>query len=312
MPRTKREDYPGAWHHVMNRGVRRQKIFFENGHCEKFLDILGEAVERFGIEIHAYSLMPNHYHLLIRTPEGNLSLAMRHINGVYTQWLNFVRKWDGPLFRGRYTSQLVEEEDYLRLLMAYIHLNPLNARLVKRLDSDAWTSHRAYLGKDSAPSWLSTQFLSGLFGGAGALHAFVRSVYIKAVEYPDDFNPESGLFKRKGIAKRIMRYNQKPELADPPKTSRFSKSDVVLETVMQISGVKMEDLLTAAKGPGANPARRLAIWALSLKAGQNHKEIAETLSASQNQVAKALNRMRNKEILPPLKDWIERFHAQDK
>jgi len=72
----------------------------------------------------------------------------------------------------------------------------------------------------------------------------------------DDFNSETGLFKRKGIAKRIMRYNQKPEAADPPNTSRFSKSDVVLETVTQISGVKMEDLLTAAKGPGANPAER--------------------------------------------------------
>jgi putative transposase len=312
MPRTKREDYPGAWHHVMNRGIRRQKIFFEDRHCLKFLDVLGEAVERFGIEVHAYSLMPNHYHLLIRTPEGNLSLAMRHINGVYTQWLNFMRKWDGPLFRGRFTSQLVEEEDYLRLLLAYIHLNPLEAHLVKRLDSDAWTSHRAYLGKDSAPSWLSTQFMTGLFGGATALHAFVRSVYTKVVEYPDDFNLETGLFKRKGIAKRIMRYNQKPKLADLPDTSRFSKSDVVLETVMRISGAKIEDILSVAKGPGANPARRFAIWALAHKAGLSHQDIAAKLCASQNQVAKALARMRNKEKRPPVKEWIERFHKEAK
>jgi putative transposase len=187
MPRTKRENYPGSWHHVMNRGVRRQKIFLKDRHYKKFLDILGDSVERFGIEIHAYSLMPNHYHLLIHTPEDNLSSAMRHINGIYTQWLNFVMKWDGPLFRGRFTSQLVEEEEYLRLLMAYIHLNPLNARLAKRLDSDAWTSHRAYLGKDSPLPWLNTQFITGLFGGAAALHAFVWTVYTKAIEYPDDF-----------------------------------------------------------------------------------------------------------------------------
>jgi REP element-mobilizing transposase RayT len=245
----------------MNRGVRRRKIFFEDNHCLKFLDVLGEAVERFGVEVHAYSLMPNHYHLLLRIPEGNLSLAMRHINGIYTQWLNTVKKWDGPVFRGRFTSQLVEEEDYLRLLLAYIHLNPLKAHLVRRLDSGAWTSHRAYLGKDSSPSYLTTETMIGLFGDTARLHAFVRSVHTQAVCYPDDFNPETGLFSRKTIAKRIQRYNQKPELAEAQKQSRFQKSDEVLEQVMRISGTDLEEIMTTSKGRpesqgcGGNPFR---------------------------------------------------------
>jgi len=81
---------------------------------------------------------------------------------------------------------------------------------------------------------------------------------------------------------------------------------------MRVSCTKMEDILTVAKGPRANPARRFAIWALSHKAGLSHKDIAATLYASQHQVAKALNRMRNKENSLPMKDWIERFHAEDK
>jgi transposase len=130
--------------------------------------------------------------------------------------------------------------------------------------------------------------------------------------YPDDFNPETGLFSRKTIAKRIQRYNQKPELAEAQKQSRFQKSDEVLEQVMRISGTDLEEIMTTSKGPGANPARRFAIWALSNKAGLSHKAVAETLSASQNQVAKLVSRMRKNELNPPVKGWIKRFLAQDK
>jgi REP element-mobilizing transposase RayT len=307
----KRDDYPGAWHHVMNRGQRRQKVFLEDGHCLKFLDVLSEAVDRFGIEVHAYSLMPNHYHLLIRSPEGTLSPAMRHINGVYTQWLNYMKKWDGPLFRGRFNSQLVEREDHLRLLVAYIHLNPLKAHLIKRLDSEAWTSHRAYLGKESAPDWLSIRFMTELFGGADALHAFVRSVHTKTIEFPDDFDPETGLFKQKGIERRIMRFDRQPESANASRSTRFLPPGEVLAMVMRITGSELAELKTVTRGPGANPARRFAIWALSHKAGLSHKDIARTLSASPRQVANLLDRVRKFEPKPPLRDWIERFREED-
>jgi len=137
MPRVKREDYEGAWHHVMKRGVRRGKVFLSDGDCWKFLEIVGEAVDDLGLEVHAFSLMPNHYHLLVRSAAGSLSRCMRHINGVYTQWLNRKQRWEGPVFRGRFKNQLVENEEYLRFLVAYIHLNPLRAHLVTRLDSRA-------------------------------------------------------------------------------------------------------------------------------------------------------------------------------
>jgi len=85
----------------------------------------------------------------------------------------------------------VEDEEYLRYLLAYIHLNPIEARLVIRLDSECWTSHRAYLGKESVPPWLSVETFLHLFSGATKLHAFVKSVRQKVIIYPEDFNPEN-------------------------------------------------------------------------------------------------------------------------
>lgn len=102
MPRKPRVDFPGAWHHVMHRGARRAPIFRTDRDVLRFLRVLDETVSQFLIEVHAYALMPNHYHLLVRSVHGNLSPAMRHLNANYTQKANRVHRWDGPLFRGRF------------------------------------------------------------------------------------------------------------------------------------------------------------------------------------------------------------------
>ena len=97
MSRPLRIKFSGAWYHVMNRGLARQNIFHNNEHRKLFLQTLKEACEMFSLEIHSYCLMSNHYHLLIRTPEGNISRAMRHIGGVYTQRYNSITKSDGKV-----------------------------------------------------------------------------------------------------------------------------------------------------------------------------------------------------------------------
>ena len=101
MPRPLRMEYENAYYHVMNRGRGRQQIFHGEPYYQAFLTTLSEAHQRFGLEIHAYCLMGNHYHLLLCTPRGNLSRCMRHINGLYTQRYNRLKKTDGPLFRQR-------------------------------------------------------------------------------------------------------------------------------------------------------------------------------------------------------------------
>jgi REP element-mobilizing transposase RayT len=114
MARAHRIKYKGAWYHVMNRGAGRKRIYHTEKDYEIFLELLKEITNRYHIAIHAYCLMPNHYHLLANTPLTNLSEAMRHLNGLYTRRFNKSRKIDGPLFRGRFKSVLIEENKYFR------------------------------------------------------------------------------------------------------------------------------------------------------------------------------------------------------
>ncbi len=113
MSRPLRIQYPDAWYHLMNRGRRREEIYIDKGDYIAFIELLHEASEVFNVCIAAYCLMSNHYHLLIQTPDGNLSRCMRHINGVYTQRFNRRHGHDGPLFRGRYRSILIDQDSYL-------------------------------------------------------------------------------------------------------------------------------------------------------------------------------------------------------
>jgi REP element-mobilizing transposase RayT len=143
MSRPLRIQYPNAWYHVMNRGRRWESVFESKDDYQLFLDILHEAIELFSLRISAYCLMTNHYyHLLVQTPDGNLSRCMRHINGVYTQRFNATHGLDGQLFRGRYKAILVWEDSYLLQLVRYIHKNPLRAGMVKRAELYEWSSHK--------------------------------------------------------------------------------------------------------------------------------------------------------------------------
>lgn len=163
MTRPLRIEYPNAWYHVMNRGRRGEEVFADDRDFELFLALLHEANELFDCRVAAYCLMPNHYHLLMKTPSGNLSRIMRHINGVYTQRYNRRRKIDGQLFRGRYKSILVEEDSYLLELLRYIHLNPVRAKICERVGDYLWSSHRGYLSESDNWLWLYKDFLLAMF-----------------------------------------------------------------------------------------------------------------------------------------------------
>ncbi len=128
MARPLRITYPGAVYHVMNRGASRKRVFTHHADYEVFLQLLEDCHRRWKVEILAYCLMGNHYHLCLRTPEENLPRVMRHVNGVYTQHVNRTQGRDGPLFRGRYKALVVETDTYLSAVIRYIHLNPVKAK----------------------------------------------------------------------------------------------------------------------------------------------------------------------------------------
>lgn len=157
MPRPLRIEYEDAYYHVMNRGRSRQNVFHGARYYEAFLAILSESHQRFGLEVLCYCLMDNHYHLLVKTREANLGRAMRHINGVYTQRHNRMKKTDGPLFRGRYKAICVEEDSYQLQLSRYIHRNPIEAGMVKRLEDHPWSSYGYFIRRQPPPDWLFPQ-----------------------------------------------------------------------------------------------------------------------------------------------------------
>ena len=138
MARPLRIEYPGAFYHVMNRGQSRRNIFIEDKGRQSFLDLLAEIVRLWKVKIYAYCLMDNHYHVLLSTPAGGLSRAMRHLDGIYTQRFNRAHHRDGPLFRGRYKAILIDAEEYFLSVVRYIHQNPLGVRGVVDMDRYRW------------------------------------------------------------------------------------------------------------------------------------------------------------------------------
>ncbi len=163
MSRQLRIDFPDSWHHVMNRGARKEPIFHTSTDANDFLKLVGETAERFGFETHAYCLMTNHYHLLARSIDGKLSRAMQHIDGVYTQRYNWRHGHDGPLLRGRFHSILVDTDAYLASVASYIHRNPLDAGMVTNLVDHRWSSYPIYLGRRRPHDWLATSTISSLY-----------------------------------------------------------------------------------------------------------------------------------------------------
>lgn len=179
MSRPLRIHYPNAWYHVMNRGRRGERIFEEPADYTCFIKLLKDSAEMWHIRIAAYCLMTNHYHLLVQTPQANLSRCMRHINGLYTQHYNRHHHADGQLFRGRYKSMLVDADSYLLELVKYIHRNPVRAGIVDRVDAYAWSSHKGYLSQAAQWSWLYKDFVLSLLSQSRqkqkrAYTAFIR------------------------------------------------------------------------------------------------------------------------------------------
>ena len=163
MSRPVRIEFPDALYHVTARGDRREDIFDDDHDRLSFLEILELVINRFNWVCYAWCLMDNHYHLLIQTPDGNLSRGMRHLNGVYTQTSNRRHQRVGHLFQGRFKAILVDSDAYLLELSRYVVLNPVRAGMVKKPADWAWSSYLASMGLEPAPAWLATDGLLSQF-----------------------------------------------------------------------------------------------------------------------------------------------------
>jgi putative transposase len=280
MARPLRIQYPGAWYHVMNRGRSGESIFLEEKDYLALFDLLKDTVEMWHADIAAYCLMSNHYHLLIRTPDANLSRCMRHINGVYTQRFNRAHDRDGPLFRGRYKAILVDADGYLLELVRYIHRNPVEAGLTDRLDAYPWTSHKGYLSEAKKWDWLHKDYVLSMFSddmgrAKGLYKAFVSKESSREIgqllvrrKWPAVLG-DAGFVQ--GIKRRFFSKKRHKEV--PESRSLAPDVDTIKRVVCRFYGVDGDGLLASRRGTGSE-ARKVAIYLVRQLCGSSLDEIA--------------------------------------
>lgn len=182
MARPWRIEFNGALYHVLSRGNGRQDIFYDDHDRHLFLKTIGEMSERFEVDVFAYTLMGNHYHLLLRTNHANLSKSMQWSGLAYTRRFNLLHSRSGHLFQGRFKSIIVQNDAYLIGLSCYIHRNPLRAGIVKRLAEYSWSSYASYAYGRKFPEWLKTDLVLSQFRGPNKNKAYREKVQNYAKE----------------------------------------------------------------------------------------------------------------------------------
>lgn len=266
MSRPLRIEYPGAWYHVMNRGRRSEKIFFTDADRDAFIKVLQEASEFWNFRISAYCLMSNHYHLLVQTPDSNLSRGMRHINGVYTQRFNRRHKKEGQLFRGRYKAVLVDDDRHLLEVLRYIHRNPLRAGIVKTLSDYSWSSHQGYMSWAKKWAWLHKNDLLAMLTTTRKRQ---RSAYVDFVSKGEPEEIErfyslknlpsilgSNLFKE-SIREKFSDLVNQPEI--PEAKVLAPDAEKVIQAVCDFWRVSKEEMLVSRRGD-ANLPRDVSMY----------------------------------------------------
>lgn len=186
MTRHPRIEYPGAIHHVTQRGNDRQLIFETPDDYRVFLDTLGECVERYGWQVFTYCLMPNHVHLVIRTPEPNLSRGMRKLTGSYARKFNASRNRTGHVFQRRFGSRVLEREGHFEAAMAYVALNPVRAGMVSRPENWIWGAHGELTGTRRRTSLIAPEVFEHFASRAATARARYGRMVQRMEETADD------------------------------------------------------------------------------------------------------------------------------
>ena len=265
MSRKLRLEYPGAIYHVMNRGDRQEPIFKDDEDRQRFLDTLGETCAKTGWRVHAYCLMPNHFHLVVETPQANLVAGMKWFLGVYTSRFNRRHKVFGHLFSGRYKSLIVDGSGngYLKTVCDYVHLNPVRAKFVgdkDRLQTYRWSSYGMYLRRPSRrPAWLRTRRLLGewavpMDSSAGRRMFAAQMEARRAGERDEEFKPvRRGWFLgdkqfRKELLAQISERRGEWHYGEELRQTAEAAAEDIIRSELKRKGLTREELAGMRKG----------------------------------------------------------------
>lgn len=292
MARALRLEFEGALYHLCARGNRRARIFADEKDCLRFLALLKESVDRYEVEIHAYVLLPNHFHILARTPKGNLSRWMHWLIGAYSISFNRRHRKSGHLFQGRYKSFLVEGGNYLLGLSRYMHLNPVRGRVIgagdpkerrKRLRAYRWSSYRGYAGLGKQNDFVSEELVLGELSGGSRTQQklryrrFVEEGLLREIENPFEAVQWQMVLGSESLLKSVkdklrLRSDHKREITGLRHSSanRSEPKQLVARVALHY-GISVNRLLKeVAYG---SEARNVAIWLAWQKSGLTLREI---------------------------------------
>lgn len=287
MSRRPRNDAPDVWHHVMNRGIARRTVFETEADARRFLALLAAEVRHGLLEVHAFCLLPTHFHLLLRSVTGDLSSAMRRIQNGYSRWFNRSRRRDGPLFRGRFRSRDVDTLDYRRNVVTYIHDNAVDAGLVTDPTAYGWSS-ALHLARFRRPRWLATDWIDDELARRGSGESAAERL---AAAFPSRIEPDFRAWVERQLHQRLPEEMEDESLrhAGSPRVVRwmFRKADLADGTrpFRPVSATGVVERIVAAErkrvGPLAGLFRsaRKDAWSalraglLRLLSGCTHREI---------------------------------------
>lgn len=263
MARPLRIEFPDALYHVTSRGNEQRPIFRDDVDRRMFLTFLGQAVSRFGWSLTAWVLMTNHFHLVIQTPQANLSRGMHWLNSTYAGWFNHRHGRCGHLFQGRFKAFLIEKERYLREVLRYVALNPVRAGLVARPEEYRWSSHRSTAGLEPGDPWLDIDAILALFDtdqqDARRLYEeFVLAKVIHSERLWDEVI--NGMYLGSADwAKRMRKVvESQPRSTDHPKAHRAVGRPKMHEVVAAVARASSQT--AAAIRSRGSALRRLVAW----------------------------------------------------
>jgi putative transposase len=288
-----RIDYPDTFYHILSRGNERRNIFYNETDYLKFLDVLGEMVQKFHIEIHAYVLMPNHYHLLVRTTSANISRAIQWLGVSYSVWFNKKHTRSGHLFQGRFKSFLVENEKYLTAMGLYIHGNPLRAGLVEGLSRYRWSSYKGYINKKHQTAWLTTDLLLSMCGKNRKEFQKTQEQYVtQKSNILDDLYHGSYLGSEEYASECLSKLTEEYHTEKPQIKNLLKSADIrtIALNIFDKLGEKDPEPLFHAHRRTTRPNRDVAIYALSRLGVFTNKKISELFDVGYTAVTEAVKR----------------------
>ena len=290
MARKPRIHYPGALYHVILRGNAGQNIFFDEKDRCRFYLLLQEGLERYGHRVLSFCLMTNHIHMAIQVGDVPLSRIMQNLTFRYTRWVNWRQKRIGHLFQGRYKAILVDADSYLLELVSYLHLNPVRANMVELPEDYPWSSHRAYLGKESI-NWLQAESVLSHFSQnlRQARRQFSEFVSERRLDgHQSDFYGKGASDSRvMGEDRFVEKVLERTESIPVQKPG----IDAVLDVIKRIYDLNDKSLLSPSQERKLSEARSLAAWAVQELTEAPLTELAPRVGREPSSLSASIRRL---------------------